>query len=36
MLSLLSNVRAQEKDSLEIMPLPAHVVQGEGEFPVLQ
>jgi hexosaminidase len=26
------NPRAQEKSSLPIMPLPAHVVQGEGEF----
>ena len=27
-----SNLPAQEKSSLPIMPLPAHVVQGEGEF----
>ena len=36
-LSLLSPariVRAQGKSSLPIMPLPAHVVQGEGEFPI--
>jgi len=26
------NLRAQEKRSLLVMPLPAHVVQGEGEF----
>ncbi len=26
------NFRAQEKGSLLVMPLPAHVVQGEGEF----
>lgn len=26
------NVRAQEKGLLPVMPLPAHVVQGEGEF----
>lgn len=31
-LSLPSNLRAQEKSSIAIMPLPAHVVQGEGEF----
>src|SRR5437660_780278 len=36
-LSLLSPariVRAQGKSSLPIMPLPAHVVEGEGEFPI--
>ncbi len=27
-----SNLRAQEKGSLLVMPFPAHVVQGEGEF----
>ena len=26
------SLRAQDKSSLPIMPLPAHVVQGEGEF----
>ena len=29
-----SIVRAQEKVPLPIMPLPAHVVQGDGEFPI--
>src|SRR5881392_1767812 len=36
-LSLLSPariVRAQGTSSLPIMPLPAHVVEGEGEFPI--
>jgi hexosaminidase len=32
--SLLGNLRAQEKSSIAIMPVPAHVVQGEGEFPI--
>ena len=27
-----SNLRAQEKGSLLVMPFPAHVVQGDGEF----
>ena len=31
-LCLPGNLRAQEKGSLLVMPLPAHVVQGEGEF----
>jgi hexosaminidase len=31
---IVGNVRAQEKGSLEIMPVPAHVVRGEGEFVV--
>ena len=31
-LSLPSTLRAQEKSLIAIMPLPAHVVQGEGEF----
>ena len=31
-LNLSVNVCAQEKTPLSIMPLPAHVVQGEGEF----
>src|SRR5690242_19590200 len=26
------NLGAQEKNLLRVMPLPAHVVQGEGEF----
>jgi len=29
---VLGNLRAQEKGSLLVMPLPAQVVQGEGEF----
>jgi hexosaminidase len=28
------SLRAQEKSSLPIMPLPAHVVRGQGEFPI--
>jgi hexosaminidase len=32
MLSLRGNVSAQEESPLPIMPVPAHVVQGEGEF----
>jgi hexosaminidase len=31
-LSLPGNLRAEDKSSIAIMPLPAHVVQGEGEF----
>jgi hexosaminidase len=27
-----TNVRAQEKGPLPVMPLPAHIAQGEGEF----
>ncbi|HEY2462290.1 MAG TPA: family 20 glycosylhydrolase, partial [Candidatus Acidoferrum sp.] len=30
--SLPSNVHAQQENSLQIMPLPAHFVQGQGEF----
>lgn len=33
-LSVPINVRAQEESSLPIMPLPAHVVQGKGEFSI--
>jgi len=33
-LSLPMNLRAQEKSSIAIMPLPAHIMQGEGEFPI--
>lgn len=33
-LNFASIVRAQEKGPLPVMPLPAHVVQGEGEFPI--
>jgi hexosaminidase len=33
-LSLPSTLRAQEKSLIAIMPLPAHVMQGEGEFPI--
>jgi hexosaminidase len=31
-LSLSHNLRAQTKNPLQIMPVPAHVVQGQGEF----
>src|SRR5450432_3848085 len=31
-LSLPSNLRAQEKSMIAVMPLPAHVMQGDGEF----
>src|ERR1700730_9727049 len=31
-LSLPGSLLAQEKNSLAIMPLPSHVVQGQGEF----
>src|SRR5450631_4194322 len=31
-LSLPGNLLAQENSSIAIMPLPAHIVQGEGEF----
>jgi hexosaminidase len=30
--SLPSNLRAQEKSMIAIMPLPAQVMQGDGEF----
>jgi hexosaminidase len=34
MLSLPASIRAQNESSLPIMPLPAHFVQGQGEFPI--